>query len=358
MQTIKHENGFKYFNPLLADLETLYSVVSDDEPRTELFPPLVDVSLEPVYDMIVEQTGKEFGKPSFKQRQHAKHTKRYDAKNIIVCYSGGKDSLSVVLHYMKMGYNVYAYHIKGLNKGYYNEWEIAEEASREIGFNLIIDQVSYSGQHVWTEHPMKNMLMATMALNYGVTHGITTKIAVGDFRDCSVDAVAFSVTGGDTVEMWDLYTKFIRTIIPNFKVYIPNKNYATAYNMLLKHPNHIKHTMSCMTPNRFRESFRKRTQKNYGVELLEHRCGCCSKCAVEYIIFCDHGVFQLDRQYYIHCLEILAYTSLKEEDNTVPSINRLWGLFFFYPMKKSKLYRELSNAIIQNGKIKLANEIA
>ena len=337
MQTIKHKSGFTYFSQLLYDIDTLYAITSDCKQWLSLFPHTLDSSLKPIFDLFTENSNCEFEQPVFEEFHYNKHKVKYDPKNIIVCYSGGKDSLSVILHYKKMGYNVYAYHIRGLNKGYYDEWAMAEQASREIGFNLVIDEVSYSGQHLWTEHPMKNMLMATMALNYGVTHGITTKIAVGDFRGCRLENVSFFVTGGDTIDLWRMYEKVIRRIIPNFRVYIPNKDYFTAYNMLIHNPQYIQYTMSCMTPNRFRDLFKNRTQKNYGVDLLPSRCGCCSKCAVEYIVFCDNNIFKLNKSYYLHCLEILAYTSLKEDNNEALSLSHVWSLYFYYPMSKSKL---------------------
>ena len=361
MQTIKHTSEYRNLHILMDELELLYSHLSDKNTPLDthkgLFPLTFDDSLKAIFQLFNIYSGSTFEPLEFEHKDiKPLQLKEFDPKNIIVCYSGGKDSFSVIRHYQKLGYNVYPYHIRGLNKTYYDEWKVAQQAAEKLGLTLYIDSVGYSGQHMWIEHPMKNMIMANMALTWGVQQGITTQIAFGSFRTAMVSDVPFDVCAGDCYDMWELYNKVIQRFIPGFKVHIPNKNFQTAYNALLKEPQYLPYTISCVTPNRFRNLFRERTLRNFPkADLKPNRCGCCWKCAAEYIWFCDHNVLEYDQDYYIHCLEVLLNTVEQETGYLVHSIEYVWDLYFFYPLKKSKAYKELKDATIRARKINITH---
>lgn len=360
MQKIKHDAAYTNLHPLMDDLEFLYADISEREKKKlsrqqGLLNLPYDDSFSTLLELLKEQDGFDDSEIALEHKEiKPLKLQKYDTKNIIVCYSGGKDSFSVVRHYQRMGYNVFAYHIKGLNRTYHDEWKVAEQAAQELGFTLIMDTVAYSGNHTWIEHPLKNMIMLNMALTYGVRNGIGTKIATGNFQTSFIKDVAFEVCGGDCIEMWKAYEKIIQRIIPKFTLHIPNRNFQTAYNALLKEPEYLKYTISCLTPNRFRNLFRERTMRNYKVDLLPNRCGCCWKCAAEYIWFCDHNVLPYDKDYYIHCMEVLLNTVEQETGYLMHNIEYVWSLYLFYPMKKSKAYKELKNAFVRSRKIKIA----
>jgi len=358
MQEIRHDKDYLSISPLFDDIERLYKELSEPvkKKKTPLFVQPYDNTFLPIVKTFEKLSGHTFPHMEFEEQTFPDlQLPQMDSKNIIVCYSGGKDSFSVIRHYQKQGYNVYAYHIKGLNKTYYDEWEVAEQMARKLKIPLYIDSISYKGTHCWIEHPMKNMIMAIMALSWGIRNGISTKIAVGTFRTALIDDVAFEVCAGDTMDMWKMFEEVIRKIIPSFQMYIPNKNFQTAYNLLLKEPEYLPLTISCMTPNRFRNLFRKRTLKNYTIGLMPYRCGCCWKCATEYIWFCDKGVLEYNQAYYLHCLEVLLNNLEQETGYQIRDLNYVWNTYFFYSMKKSKAYKELQNAFIHGRKIKIAN---
>ena len=358
MQSVKHESQYRNAHWLLDEVEMLYADLSSNaDDSGKLVLSTYDSSLQPIFNVFQKYAyDREFPNLCFENKD-VKPLKlpKYDPKNIIVCYSGGKDSLSVVKHYIDMGYNVYAYHIKGLNKTYIDEWEVAEKAADVFGFKLIIENMSYIGNHSWVEHPMKNMIMANMALSYGISHNITTKIACGSFYSAHLDDIEFDVCAGDTIDMWHIYEDVVKRFIPRFHIYVPNKNMYTSYNMILRQPELLKYTISCLTPYRFRKLFKKRTENNYSVKLMNNRCGCCWKCAVEYIWFCDHNILEYNKEYYIHCIEILTNTMEQEMGYRTYNIDHIWKNYIFYPMKKSKAYEELKNAIILSGKIKITS---
>lgn len=358
MQEIKHTLGYTNISTLFDELERLYYDLSDkpdNKPRNKLFSTPYSSLFAPIVEVFEKGTGYKYNLEFDNRKFDKVDLPDMDSKNIIVCYSGGKDSFSVIKYYQKLGYNVYAYHIKGLNKTFYDEWEVAEKMAAELNVPLYIDKVSYKGNHVWIEHPLKNMIMVTMALTWGIKNKISTKIACGTFRTAFLEDVAFEICAGDCIDMWKLYDDLVNNIIPGFQVYVPNENFQTAYEMILKEPKYLPMTISCLTPNRFRNLFRNRTMHNYNINLMPYRCGCCWKCATEYIWFCDHDVLDFNKQYYIHCLEVLLNTLEQEMGYRIHSIEYVWKSYFFYSTKKSKAYKELKDAFIQSRKIKTTN---
>ena len=121
------------------------------------------------------------------------HLPKYNPKNIIVCFSGGKDSLAAVLHYKKLGYNIYLYHLKGINKAYPKEYEQAERLADALNLVLYTESIKLSGNHLYTEHPMKNMITANRALQFGIRHNIGIKVAFGNYYTAMLDNNVFDI---------------------------------------------------------------------------------------------------------------------------------------------------------------------
>lgn len=354
-------NGTTFLcHPLLEELDVLYANLSViAEPKT-LVPMVFDKSFEGIMDIFEQYSYVTRTFKYIKEDIKPVLLPNFDEKNIIVCFSGGKDSFSVARHYQKQGYNVYLYHLKGLNATYcgeYSEHLIAQKAADYLGLPLIIEELSYSGYHEWIEHPMKNMLMASRALSFGICSGITTRVAVGTFKTSFLDDNAFDVCGGDCVEMWKAYDKVVRRIIPKYKTLIVNKNYLSSFKTIAKEPKALEVLVSCVTPNRFRKAFRQRTIDKYHIGLLPNRCGCCWKDCAEYIWFADKGLVSLNKAYYIHCLEVLANTYEKENGVRMFSVNTLWDQYFLdYPIENSIMYEVINNGIIQShGKVVCTN---
>ena len=63
-------------------------------------------------------------------------------------------------------------------------------------------------------------------------------------------------------------------------------------------------------------------------------------------------MLDFNHDYYIHCLEILYKTKVKESGIKDWIIQDLWSEYFFTPIEESILYEEIKDAIISNGKIK------
>ena len=358
MQRVK--TSANLIHPLMTEMNTLYAELSVKKQERGIVRPTHDERLRGLVEIFRKygECNHEFNyvtEPVGKLSKQA-----VDPKNILVCFSGGKDSYTTARHYQKLGYNVYLYHLRGLNATYCgkaSESLIAQECAEYMGLPLIIEDVGYQGYHEWTEHPMKNLIMLNHAISYGVNERLTTKVAIGTFYHSYLKDNPFDVCGGDCVDFLREYEKIIKTFLPEFRLCISSKNYQTAYNLLLKDTGALPHLTSCVTPNRFRQHFRERTMKNYGIELMPNRCGCCWKDCVEYIILADHNAVEFNPRYYIHCLEVLRATVYKDWKFYLYSVPYLWDLYMFYPMKKSKMFKELENATITvKGKIKCSND--
>lgn len=354
MQIVKHD--ITYSSRLFNDIECVYSELSDEHISTLIEPRFASI-FKPLFEVFTTYSDKNIYVPEFVDISYDKLNINFSSdKKIIVCFSGGKDSLTTAEHYKKLGYRVILYHLRGVNKTYTDEWKVAEKFAIDNNYEIVIEQISYSGEHYWIEHPMKNMIIADRALAYGIRNEITTKIAFGNFRTSKLADVPFDVCGGDCMDMWEIYENIVRTILPNFKIYVPNLNYQTSYNYLMNNKDKLKYTISCITPVRFRELFRNRTLKNYPkISLYDNRCGCCWKCAVEYIWFVDHNVFEYDEDYYLHCIEILNHTIIKELGRYT-NLYYTWSSYMFYPITKSKAWEsKLKYAFISDGKLKYTN---
>lgn len=354
MQRVKSATSLCH--SLLDEIDILYADLSVKREPRKLVPLVCDTSVRNLMGLFEGYADIHRSYVYVKKDTKPLDIPEFSPKNIIVCFSGGKDSFAVARHYQGLGYNVYLYHLKGLNATYcgkYSEHLAAQKCAEYMGLPLTVEEISYSGYHEWTEHPLKNMVLAARALSWGIREGITTKVAVGSFKTAMLDDNAFEVCAGDCIEMWKAYDRIVRRIIPKFHTYIPNDNYQTAYEVLEKEPQALEVLISCMTPNRFRDAFRKRTERNYNIRLLPNRCGCCWKDCAEYVYFTDKGVLQLNERYYVHCLEVLAHTHEKETGARYSSIYELWNDYFFYPMSESKMYEVIRNAktIRANGKI-------
>lgn len=268
---------------------------------------------------------------------------KYDDKNIILCFSGGKDSTAAALMYKEQGYNVYLYHLKNVNP-VFDEHRAVEELAEKLKMPLFIDEVTVSGHHEWIEHPMKNMIVANNALNYGVKNNITTKIAFGNYTDSSVEEDEFDWCGGDDVEMWDAYDSIIRAAIPNFEMNLCLKNLGVTLDTVCKQRDLLDSTISCLGRAGLRDYRRQWVKDKFDIELPKHRCGSCYKCALEYIYMADHDLQKYSPEYYKYCLDRLKLNE-KRETGVKVQYEEFWGRYFGYGIEKSKYLQSCKSVI-------------
>lgn len=237
-------------------------------------------------------------------------------KFVLCCVSGGKDSLATVLHYLENGYDVHLYTLRGINRGYPEEYKSALKWADALNLPIYVDNIKISGKKYWIEHPLKNQLIATFAIAYCLDNAFPTRVSFGDYQDETADKSNFGVNWTDNINLWEAYNEFIKGFV-DAEVEIPLEREWDGLELINSNAYLLPMIQSCLMTVRDRESLRQKNQKKYHVKILPNRCGSCYKCCLEYIYFCDHHKLEYNEDFYRHCLEILKE---KYADYTGPTM--------------------------------------
>ena len=338
MQSIVRKE--KNIHPIFDDIEKLYTYTSEKSDKKSLFPLILDNHFEYLVELF-EIYGNFNCDIQFTDKHYEKiNTALRDDKNILLAFSGGKDSTATAIWYQERGYNITLYHLRGINQTYKDEWKVCQEVAQKLSLPLIIDIVSLKGSHCWIEHPMKNMIIADSMIQYCIKENLYPNIAFGNFWDSSLDNDPFEICGGDCLEMWVSYEHILKQVIPDFEMQIPLNSMLDTWSIILTHPYIIETVQSCIGPYRYREYLKKRNEEKYGIKLYDHHCGSCWKCALEYCVYADNNITEYNAGFYSHCLEILKKTYKKETLERKVDINDVWQYYFFYPRNKSKFFKD------------------
>jgi len=237
--------------------------------------------------------------------------------NVVVCFSGGKDSTALAMLLKNMGKNVFLYHVRGINKSYPDEVNRAVRVASLLELPLYIDEVKLIGGSIYKENPLKNQVIATLALNYSISQHLDVSIAFGDFTEDTAERSVFDRNWSDCVEMWNAYREVISKIVPNFELHIPFKNYLETLLVVGREPTLLNAVQGCLAPQRFRRHWHDMNEKKYKVSLLPNRCGSCWKCCVEYLYLTDNNLLEYNEAFYLHCLELLRSKIPEEHPSCV-----------------------------------------
>lgn len=340
MQTISHKQP--NIHPIFNDIERFYAITSE-APQKTLISHDFDRSFRELWNLFAVYGNAEYDL-NFVKKQYSKiHVlSNEDEKRIILCFSGGKDSTATALYYKDLGYDVRLYHLRGINQTYKDEWKSAIELADALKLPIIMEEVSLHGAHIYTEHPVKNMIIANMALQWGIREGFTTRLAFGNYYTSRIGDDPFTICSGDDVEMWEAYENIIRRILPKFKMELVMENVHSSFEAIYKHRDEelLPRIKSCIGAFRYREYLHRNNEEKYGVKLLPHRCGSCWKCAMEYIWFTDNGVFEYNKEFYKHCLKILQKNIKTESGVLEKDLKTVWSHYFFYDIEKSEFFKE------------------
>jgi hypothetical protein len=347
MQKVLHK--YRNQSRVFDLIEQLYSYVSDfDTPYNGIL--WLNHSFDKLCNILEEQLF-QFQRPELKDSPKITEILgvRSDTNEVTVCLSGGKDSAAVAYYYKKRGYKVHLYHALGVNKAYGNERVAAKRIAEYLGYDLFIDKIGLEGSHNYIEHPMKNYIIADGAIHYCLAMGYAPTIAFGNFNQSHLADNVFEVCGGDCVEMWDAYKDIITPAIPNFKLELPLDTNGRTFELLSENWELFNLAISCMSPLRFREHWKHRTEEKYNIRLLDNRCGCCWKCCIEAMWLMDFGHMEFNVPYYVHCIEVLYKTVKKETGAWPESVREVWKNYMFYPYEQSKAKEVLDRATFHTG---------
>ena len=353
MQTIKRPvpNIHRVFD----DIDSCYAYTSS-APQTLLVPHVLDVSFKPLIE-----TFNEYGQYNYGTGFIDYQIKLYkpldivhdkDNPNVIVCFSGGKDSIATALHYKEIGCNVHLYYLKHINASLGDEFKIAQECADYLGLPLFVDDVAMRGLHDYMEHPMKNMMIANGALQYGIRENIGTRIVFGNYRESLLADNPFDRCAGDCIDMWDKYNVIIQRVIKGFEVEVFLKNLNQTLEIITPRRDLLDRSVSCLCRHSLRPYRHEWVKTKFGVELPTHRCGSCYKCCAEYVYMADHDLVELNEDYYRYCINQLYKVIKAEEGMPMYNIFEVWEYCFSYAIDKSKMYQDLLYCSLGIGNIK------
>lgn len=336
MQTITHDRP--HIHPIFGEFDRVYAEMSQKQAKKTLVPIGLDVTFKPLVDMFRKYGWQ--GETNYTEKTHRTLKSSKKRKEVIICFSGGKDSTATAVHYKEKGYSVILYHLHGINKMYKDEYLSASKVAEDLDLPLMQEEVTITGwvQPDWIEHPMKNMIIANRAIQFALRHKMAPRIAFGNFSTSTLDNDPFEVCGGDCREMWQIYRQIMEPIIPNMHIETPLENMQSTLDILFKHQELIDNIQSCIIPFHYKQRLRKRHAEKYAYKLPPNRCGSCWKCAVEYIVYCDNDIWEYDEVWYEHCLEVLRNTLKKEQSIVVSALKEVWPHYFFYDISKSRYF--------------------
>ena len=333
MQTIEHR--LYNIHPIFNEFDRLYAVLSEKKEKDTLIKHTFSSALKPLISLFNSYFIREDIKT---QRRKIHRLKPIENNDIIVCFSGGKDSIATVLHYIEAGYNVYLYHMRKINPPLFDEYIQAQEIAKYLNLPIYIDEIKLSGKHDYIEHPMKNMIIANGALQYGIRNSITTNIAFGNYKTSSLEYDNFEYCGGDDIEMWEIYNKIISKVIPGFKMNIALEHLGETLETVCPNKELLNMSISCLGRASMREYWHNRICDKYGIEIPKHRCGRCYKCCIEYIYMADHDLTRYNEEYYRYCFNNLR-KNVEREDGFKYEQKQVWNHYFFYDIEKSKYFK-------------------
>ena len=349
MQTIERRS--KNELPIFDEIDRLYGALSEYQHRTGV-PEIFDARVFPIVDKFNRYSDTAW---IFDYNQRATQpTTLTKGDKVVLCFSGGRDSIVSLMKYQAEGHDVILYHLHGVNASQSDEQRVAEECAKYFDVPIITDTVSYHGHNVYMEHPMKNMVIATGALNYSLSHGIGYNIAFGNYTDTYLSDIPFHVCASDCADMWQAYADVLQPDLPDFGIALNIKNLGETMDRICGNDELLNMSISCLCRHSLRDYRRAWVKDKFGVVLPLHRCGSCAKCTAEYIYRADHGYTPMSEEYYRYCMEQLYKVTLRGEADfeQKQSLADVFETFLFYPVEQSRIYEQLQNAELRRASIK------
>jgi len=208
-----------------------------------------------------------------------------DPAGVVVCFSGGKDSLAAALKLRASGRLVRLLHIAGINRYLSHELHNAEALAEELSLPLDVLRVSISGKSEWIENPIRNLLILALAADYASQRGIRD-YCLGDTMDDKLDEKTTGCGLSDAQEFIEasgrLLSRYYRMNPPLHLIESDTDSHLTVQRLGSRT---IRELMAaCNMPLRFRALHRRSMLSRFpDLDLLPGRCGACHKCAAEWL---------------------------------------------------------------------------
>lgn len=245
--------------------------------------------------------------------------------DVMVAYSGGKDSIACVLKLRDEGLNPCLFFMNGINKSYTQELEAAKRTAEQLGCDIVTYNVTITGKKEYVEHPIKDQFILAVMVDIGLKRQIY-RYAFGTGKEDYVSIVSNDYQLSDALEMFTSVEKFYANYIDNFQILIPLEHETDSVCRIVsdkKYSDLIFTSYSCMTPLRYRENIIKSNQRKYDIKLLPNNCGSCDKCCLINIILQKIGYVNYPYAFIKHCWEVLddmeerQLQSIRDKENSM-----------------------------------------
>ena len=140
MQTINH--GTTNIHPIMDDIDRLFALLSD-APQRMLVKPVFDRSFKSLVDVFNKFNPWEYTWEVAYTDTPYPPLNALQNKSIILCFSGGKDSIAAAIKYKELGYDVHLYHLKHINPSFADEWECAQRSADLLGMPIFFDDIGF-----------------------------------------------------------------------------------------------------------------------------------------------------------------------------------------------------------------------
>lgn len=216
-----------------------------------------------------------------------KYIKINKNKKVLLCYSGGLDSIYQAFYLRNKGYDVILYHVKGINKFENGQsTKVTKEFAYKFGFDLIeIDNIKTEHNKYWPENPVKNQMILSIAIDYCIEQGVYN-VADGDNYTLLTKNATVGVNYTDTKECNENFESFVNKFCDINFIHLGGKNRQQEIKYIEKYSN-MDYVYSCLSPGRFNQSWRKRVINKYDIDeniIPKYNCCTCRKCASQILL--------------------------------------------------------------------------
>ena len=231
-------------------------------------------------------------------------------KSVLICFSGGLDSVYQALSLREQGYEVHLFHVANMNK-YTNGQELkaAEEFAKDFNFPLHTANMSASGKSkFWFENPFKNTLLYTIAYEYMLKLNIGI-LSCGDDLRLPLAECAKEYNIADTRELTLAFINKLKEKAGIEFLQVDDTVEKAARLEYLRNNNAIDYYYSCVGSGRFNKSLHAKNEAKYGIKLEKYNCGSCRKCCIHSIMDYYVNKRPFSKDYIDHCWEKVAVGS-------------------------------------------------
>lgn len=205
---------------------------------------------------------------------------------VMLCCSGGLDSVYQALKLRESGHEVILMHLNGAN--FYENgqaYKVFKEFAAKFGFKTYEPKISpkHKGSYkkFWAENSFKDFLIYSIAIDYMLMHGIRY-LSSGDDMRLDVKDQVTGVNTGDAKQLTEAFlTSFGVEFLPVDRTV--DKAQRLAY---LERFNARDYYLSCVGPGRLIKSQHERYEKKFGVKYDKWCCFSCRKCCFH--LLADH----------------------------------------------------------------------